>query len=131
RSGFRRRVDAAGALRRHRHRRLPADARQRRSLGTVQQRTPHGRRQPARLQQDDAAAAGGDVRPRHLGDLEPIPMRPRLVLAVALAAQLACGGSSSPTSPAPALSLAGTWTGSWQFVTSGVTVSDAVTATFT
>jgi len=40
-----------------------------------------------------------------------------------------CGGSSS-TAPTP-LSIAGDWTGTWQFVTSGVTVTDNVRATFT
>jgi hypothetical protein len=57
-------------------------------------------------------------------------MRARLLVAAALVAELACG-SSSPTSPTPSLNLAGNWTGSWQFVTSGVTVTDAVTVTFT
>ena len=81
---------------------------------------------------DDAAAAGGNVRPRRMGDLEPIPMRLRLaLLAAPFVLQLACGGSSSPTLPSTTLNLGGTWAGSWQFVTSGVTVSDAVTATFT
>jgi hypothetical protein len=55
----------------------------------------------------------------------------RLALAAAFITQLACGGSSSPTSPTANLNLGGTWAGSWQFVTSGVAVSDAVTATFT
>ena len=39
----------------------------------------------------------------------------------------ACG--DSPASPSGDLS--GAWTGSWQFRTAGVTVTDAVTATFT
>jgi hypothetical protein len=57
-------------------------------------------------------------------------MKPRCALLAALLAQAACGGSS-PSAPSPALNLAGTWTGSWQFVTSDVTVTDNVTATLT
>ena len=57
-------------------------------------------------------------------------MRSRIGLAVALAAHLACGGSTPPA-PSTNLNLAGTWTGSWRFVTSGVTITDAVTATLT
>ena len=54
----------------------------------------------------------------------------RIALAVLLTAPLACGGDS-PSSPSPTLNLAGTWSGSFQFVTSGVTITDGVTATFT
>jgi hypothetical protein len=57
-------------------------------------------------------------------------MRSRLALAAALGALLACGGSG-PSSPSASLNLAGTWSGSWVFVTSGVTVTDSVMATLT
>jgi len=56
-------------------------------------------------------------------------MTRRFACAAALAAHLACGGSS-PTAPATTVNLAGSWAGSWQFVTSGVTISEGVTATF-
>ena len=56
-------------------------------------------------------------------------MRRALVLA-ALVLPLACGGNS-PSSPSATLNLGGAWTGSLQYVTSGVTVTDAVTATLT
>jgi len=49
-----------------------------------------------------------------------------LCLAASLAA--ACGGSSSTPGPA---TIAGDWSGTWQFVTSGVTVTDNVHVTFT
>ena len=56
-------------------------------------------------------------------------MTRRFAILVALLLLPACGGGS--TSPSPALNLAGTWTGSWQFVTSGATIVDTVTATLT
>lgn len=40
----------------------------------------------------------------------------------------ACGGSTTTPSP-PALSLGGTWTGTWTFVAAGATVVDTVTLT--
>ena len=49
-----------------------------------------------------------------------------LILCLAWAA--GCGGG--PTSPT-AVNVAGNWTGTWKFVTSGVTVTDNVTAAFT
>jgi hypothetical protein len=55
-------------------------------------------------------------------------MKRRAVLLGLLLVLAACGGSSPP-SPSANLNLAGTWTGSWQFVTSGATITDAVTAT--
>ena len=58
-------------------------------------------------------------------------MMRRLVVVVALALVTSCGGGSMSPAPTPTLNLAGTWTGSWQFVTSGATVTDAVTATLT
>lgn len=47
-----------------------------------------------------------------------------VVLAVALA--VSCGGSSS-TSPTAALSLAGNWSGRFEYQTAGVNVTDDVT----
>jgi len=58
-------------------------------------------------------------------------MRRRFAIAVALTLLTACGGGSAPSSPTPTLNLAGTWTGTWQFVTSGATIVDTVTATLT
>ena len=58
-------------------------------------------------------------------------MRRRVAIAVALMLVTACGGGSTSPSPTPALNLAGTWTGSWQFVTSGATIVETVTATLT
>ena len=58
-------------------------------------------------------------------------MSARLPLVALLLALAACGGKGSPSSPAPSLNLAGTWGGTWTFVTSGVTVSDTVAATLT
>lgn len=40
----------------------------------------------------------------------------------------ACGGSPGNPSPTP-LNLAGTWTGTWTFLSGGATVTDAVTMT--
>lgn len=51
-----------------------------------------------------------------------------LCLMASLAA--ACGSSTSTPAPAPA-TIAGDWSGTWQFVTSGVTVTDNVHVTFT
>jgi hypothetical protein len=50
-----------------------------------------------------------------------------LVAAALLVLTAACG--SSPSNPSSALSLSGTWTGTWQYVTAGATVADTVTAT--
>jgi len=58
-------------------------------------------------------------------------MRRRVAIAVALMLVTACGGGSTSPSATPALNLAGTWTGSWQFVTSGATIVETVTATLT
>ena len=58
-------------------------------------------------------------------------MRRRVAIAAALMLFTACGGGSTSPSPTPALNLAGTWTGSWQFVTSGATIVETVTATLT
>ena len=58
-------------------------------------------------------------------------MRRRVAIAVGLMLFTACGGGSTSPSPTPALNLAGTWTGSWQFVTSGATIVETVTATLT
>lgn len=57
-------------------------------------------------------------------------MRRRFAI-VALTLLAACGGGSTSPSPAPSLNLSGTWTGSWQFVASGATIVDTVTATLT
>jgi hypothetical protein len=61
--------------------------------------------------------------------------RPRLwlhaaALATAVMTLAGCGGDS-PTNPSGSLSLSGNWTGTWQYVASGVTVTDDVTATLT
>jgi hypothetical protein len=60
-------------------------------------------------------------------------MRPRsrvVIVSAMLVVAAACG--SSPSAPSsPALSLAGSWSGTWQFVTAGATVTDAVTANLT
>ena len=55
----------------------------------------------------------------------------RRVATVLLILSAACGGSS-PTTPAvsPSVDVAGNWTGTWSFVTSGVTVTDNVRAVF-
>ena len=48
--------------------------------------------------------------------------------AAALAVTGSCGGS--PTAPAaPALNLAGSWTGAWTYMAGGATVADTVTLT--
>jgi hypothetical protein len=48
-------------------------------------------------------------------------------LCLAIAVSASC--SSSPTGPG-GLNVSGAWVGSWQFVTSGVTVTDNVTVSF-
>lgn len=58
-------------------------------------------------------------------------MTRRFAIVVVLALFAACGGDSTPSAPTASFNLAGTWTGSWQFVTSGATVVDTVTATLT
>ena len=57
-------------------------------------------------------------------------MSRRLVLGCLVALAAACGGSSMPPAPTP-ITIAGDWSGTWQFVTSGVTVTDNIRATFT
>lgn len=57
-------------------------------------------------------------------------MMRRLVLGVFVALAAACGGSSPAPAPTPIM-IAGDWSGTWQFVTSGVTVTDNIRATFT
>ena len=52
----------------------------------------------------------------------------RAVLLVCSLALHGCGGSNTTPSPTP-LNLAGTWTGTWMFVSGGATVSDTVTLT--
>ncbi len=54
----------------------------------------------------------------------------RRILILLAALGTACGGSSTSPSPA-AIAIAGEWSGTWQFVTSGVTVTDNVHVTFT
>jgi hypothetical protein len=58
-------------------------------------------------------------------------MTRRITIVGLLGMLAACGGGSGPSSPTPTLSLAGTWTGSWQFVASGASIVDTVTATLT
>jgi len=50
--------------------------------------------------------------------------------ALGLAASLAAACGSNSSAPAPA-TIAGDWSGTWQYVTSGVTVTDNVHVTFT
>jgi hypothetical protein len=50
-----------------------------------------------------------------------------LLLGAMVVAAGSCGSPAKPTS----IQVAGTWTGSWKFVTAGVTVTDTVTATLT
>ena len=52
----------------------------------------------------------------------------RSIVAAALVLTAAACGSSSPSNPSPAFSLSGNWTGTWQYVTAGATVTDTVTA---
>ena len=59
-------------------------------------------------------------------------MSRRLVLGCFVALAAACGGSSTaPTPPPTSITITGDWSGTWQFVTSGVTVTDNIRATFT
>lgn len=53
----------------------------------------------------------------------------RVIAGICLTLAAACG-SSSPSSPT-SISIEGNWSGTWSFVTSGVTVTDNVTVTFT
>jgi hypothetical protein len=53
-----------------------------------------------------------------------------MIVATVLWLAAACG-SSTPSSPAAVIPIAGNWSGTWSFVTSGVTVTDNVTVTFT
>ena len=57
-------------------------------------------------------------------------MRALLFVMLAMVALTSACGHGSPTSP-DLLDLAGNWTGTWQFVTSGVTVTDNLSVTFT
>jgi len=57
-------------------------------------------------------------------------MRSRLLLTAALLAAVSCG-SKSPPGPSTTLNLGGNWSGTWQYVTSGVTIVDNVTVTLT
>jgi len=50
-------------------------------------------------------------------------------LVVAALVLFVAGCGSSPSNPSPALSLSGTWTGTWQYVTAGATITDTVTTT--
>jgi len=61
------------------------------------------------------------------------PLFARIVAPVAIAvAAAACGSDSPMTTAAPTtINLGGAWTGTWQFLTAGVTVTDTVTATLT
>ncbi len=52
------------------------------------------------------------------------------VIAAALALAAGCGGSA-PTSPTTTFSVAGTWTGTLQYVTAGVTVTEDATLALT
>lgn len=57
-------------------------------------------------------------------------MSRRFVLGCLVALATACGGSSTPPAPS-SITITGDWSGTWQFVTSGVTVTDNIRATFT
>jgi hypothetical protein len=57
-------------------------------------------------------------------------MRARLLVAAAIVALGSCGGKNPP-GPSATLNLGGNWSGVWQYVTSGVTINDSVTATLT
>ena len=58
-------------------------------------------------------------------------VRAPAAMAIALA-MLATGcGGDSPTNPSGSLNVSGSWTGTWQYVASGVTVTDDVSATLT
>src|SRR5262249_6882262 len=123
---------AARDLRRHGHRRLPPAVGRHERLGAVRRGPPARRRQPPGIQRRDAPAPRGDVRPRHLGDLDEVramSARIRVLVALAVVSAAACGGST-PASP-DALDLTGTWTGTWTYVTSGVTISDGLHVTIT
>lgn len=52
------------------------------------------------------------------------------VVVITSACALASAGCDSDMSPTR-IDVAGSWTGTWQFVTGGATVTDAVTATLT
>lgn len=51
----------------------------------------------------------------------------RFMLLAVLASAASCGGGASPASPSGNLSLAGNWTGRFEYMTGGVNVSDDVT----
>ena len=57
--------------------------------------------------------------------------RARAAIAIVLVTLATGCGGDSPTNPSGSLNLSGSWTGTWQYVASGVTVSDDVTATLT
>src|SRR5690349_13863842 len=98
-------------------------------MGAVRYGHASGRRDAALLQPHHAAVACGDLRPWHLGHLEPVrAMKLGLAFLVVLtAAASSCG--DSPAAPAASLNLAGNWTGTWTFVSGGATVTDTVTMT--
>ena len=58
-----------------------------------------------------------------------LAMTRRLVLGCLVALATACGGSIMLPAPTP-ITITGDWSGTWQFVTSGVTVTDNIRATF-
>jgi len=60
-----------------------------------------------------------------------VTVRQRLIGALLCGTSFAaCGGP--PAAPTPtAVNIGGAWTGTWTFVTAGVTVTDTVSATFT
>ena len=49
-------------------------------------------------------------------------------MLVACLALASCGGKT-PSTPSASLNLGGNWSGTWQYVTSGVTIVDSVTVT--
>lgn len=54
----------------------------------------------------------------------------RAAFVILIAGGISCG--KSPGAPTPAVvNIGGTWTGTWSFVTAGVTVTDAASVTFT
>lgn len=57
-------------------------------------------------------------------------MSRRLALGLLVVFAAACGGSSAAPAPTP-VTVTGDWSGTWQFVTSGVAVTDNIHATFT
>lgn len=62
-------------------------------------------------------------------------MTARRLIVVAVAGALfvsgGCGSSGAPTAPTAPFSVSGTWTGTFEYVTAGVTVTDEVTLILT